>query len=59
MFLFKWVITETACNAYSFINVPLYDTLGADAIDFILKQSKNWPIYLYKKKNKFFFKILS
>ncbi len=35
----EWVMTETACNAYSFVSVPLYDTLGAEAINFILIQS--------------------
>ena len=37
----EWVITEEACNAYSFVTVPLYDTLGEEAIQFILMQSKN------------------
>jgi len=36
----EWVITETACNAYSFVTIPLYDTLGDEAIDFILMQSE-------------------
>lgn len=36
----EWVITDTACNAYSYITVPLYDTLGDEAIDFILMQSE-------------------
>lgn len=36
----KWVITDTACHTYSFVNVPLYDTLGLEAISFILLQSK-------------------
>lgn len=53
----EWIITEVACNAYSFINVPLYDTLGADAIDFILKQSKLYWIIFLKAKNKFDFKL--
>lgn len=39
-FVFKWVLTEVATNAYSMVNVPLYDTLGAEAISFILVQSK-------------------
>lgn len=39
-FFFKWVLTEVATNAYSMVNVPLYDTLGAEAISFILVQSK-------------------
>jgi long-subunit acyl-CoA synthetase (AMP-forming) len=24
----EWVITELACGSYSYISVPLYDTLG-------------------------------
>lgn len=38
-FVFKWVFTEKACNAYSFISVPLYDTFGDEAINYILNQS--------------------
>eukprot|EP01138_Halocafeteria_seosinensis_P003925 gb/GECG01004013.1/.p1 GENE.gb/GECG01004013.1/~~gb/GECG01004013.1/.p1 ORF type:complete len:716 (+),score=77.44 gb/GECG01004013.1/:1-2148(+) len=36
----EWFITEHACNAYSLVNVPLYDTLGADALEFIVNQSR-------------------
>ena len=35
----EWSFTEKACNAYSFVSVPLYDTFGVDAINFILNQS--------------------
>jgi long-chain acyl-CoA synthetase len=35
----EWVLTQLACDHYSFVNVPLYDTLGAEAISFILVQS--------------------
>ena len=36
----EWSLTETACNTYSMVTVPLYDTLGLEAINFILVQSK-------------------
>lgn len=36
----EWVITEAACNAYSLVSVPLYDTLGDEAIHFILMQTE-------------------
>jgi len=36
----EWVITEEACNAYSFVTVPLYDTLGEEAIQYILLQTE-------------------
>lgn len=35
----EWVLTEMACNTYSYVSVPLYDTLGLEAINFILVQS--------------------
>ena len=35
----QWVITEKACTAYSMVPVALYDTLGDDAITFIVEQS--------------------
>uniref|UniRef100_A0A8C7ZPJ4 Arachidonate--CoA ligase n=1 Tax=Oryzias sinensis TaxID=183150 RepID=A0A8C7ZPJ4_9TELE len=32
----EWIISELACYTYSMVVVPLYDTLGADAIRFII-----------------------
>lgn len=36
----EWVMTATACEAYSLVSVPLYDTLGDEAINFILLQTE-------------------
>lgn len=36
----EWSLTEIACNTYSMVTVPLYDTLGSEAINFILVQSR-------------------
>ncbi|CAG8624931.1 16692_t:CDS:2, partial [Racocetra fulgida] len=35
----EYVIAELACNQYNFVSVPLYDTLGAEAIKFIITQT--------------------
>uniref|UniRef100_A0A672J4X3 Long-chain-fatty-acid--CoA ligase n=1 Tax=Salarias fasciatus TaxID=181472 RepID=A0A672J4X3_SALFA len=32
----EWIISELACYTYSMVVVPLYDTLGPDAIRFII-----------------------
>uniref|UniRef100_A0A3Q3WZ38 Long-chain-fatty-acid--CoA ligase n=1 Tax=Mola mola TaxID=94237 RepID=A0A3Q3WZ38_MOLML len=32
----EWIISELACYTYSMVVVPLYDTLGPDAIQFII-----------------------
>ena len=32
----QWTITELACYTYSLVSVPLYDTLGLEAITYIL-----------------------
>jgi len=37
----EWVITDLACHAYSFAVVALYDTLGADASEYILNQTES------------------
>jgi long-chain acyl-CoA synthetase len=37
----EWVITDLACHAYSFAVVALYDTLGAEASEFILNQTES------------------
>ncbi|XP_077434385.1 long-chain-fatty-acid--CoA ligase 1-like [Vanacampus margaritifer] len=35
----EWTITELACYTYSLVSVPLYDTLGAEAIDYIIDKA--------------------
>lgn len=30
-----WVLVDAACSAYSMVSVPLYDTLGPDAVRYI------------------------
>ncbi|KAA0150037.1 hypothetical protein FNF29_05478 [Cafeteria roenbergensis] len=35
----EWLVAELACHAYSLVPVPLYDTLGDDAVEFILRQA--------------------
>ncbi|KAG7324463.1 hypothetical protein KOW79_012479 [Hemibagrus wyckioides] len=32
----EWTISELACYTYSLVSVPLYDTLGTEAIDYII-----------------------
>ncbi|KAF8560527.1 hypothetical protein P879_02532, partial [Paragonimus westermani] len=36
----EWVITQHACAAYSYVYVPLYNTLGSEAMQHILKQTE-------------------
>ena len=36
----QWIITQEACNAYSLILVPLYDSLGEEAVKFILQHAE-------------------
>ncbi|KAJ7527777.1 hypothetical protein O6H91_16G070400 [Diphasiastrum complanatum] len=35
----EWLITEHACSSYSYVSVPLYDTLGADAVKYIINHA--------------------
>ncbi|KAK3139307.1 hypothetical protein QOZ80_5AG0381110 [Eleusine coracana subsp. coracana] len=35
----EWIIVDHACAAYSYISVPLYDTLGPDAVQFIVNHA--------------------
>ncbi|XP_012674351.1 long-chain-fatty-acid--CoA ligase 1a isoform X1 [Clupea harengus] len=35
----EWTISELACHTYSLVAVPLYDTLGTEAIDYILEKA--------------------
>uniref|UniRef100_A0A3Q3SX35 Long-chain-fatty-acid--CoA ligase n=1 Tax=Mastacembelus armatus TaxID=205130 RepID=A0A3Q3SX35_9TELE len=38
--LILWIISELACYTYSMVVVPLYDTLGPDAIRFIINTAE-------------------
>lgn len=46
----EWVITEQAVNAYSFVIVPLYDTLGPQAVTYIINQADLSLIVCESKK---------
>ncbi|XP_051144635.1 long chain acyl-CoA synthetase 6, peroxisomal-like [Andrographis paniculata] len=35
----EWLIVDHACSAFSYISVPLYDTLGPDAVKYIVNHS--------------------
>uniref|UniRef100_A0A0E0F2J2 4-coumarate--CoA ligase n=1 Tax=Oryza meridionalis TaxID=40149 RepID=A0A0E0F2J2_9ORYZ len=35
----EWIVVDHACAAYSFVSVPLYDTLGPDAVQFIVNHA--------------------
>ncbi|PAA82161.1 hypothetical protein BOX15_Mlig017940g2 [Macrostomum lignano] len=37
----EWVLTEVACNQFSLVLVPLYDTLGTEACSHILSQTSS------------------
>ncbi|XP_077000644.1 long-chain-fatty-acid--CoA ligase 1 isoform X4 [Tamandua tetradactyla] len=44
----EWVIIEQGCFAYSMVIVPLYDTLGEDAITYIVNKAKLSVIFIDK-----------
>ncbi|KAK9835226.1 hypothetical protein WJX81_007254 [Elliptochloris bilobata] len=35
-----WVLVDAACSAYSMVSVPLYDTLGPDAVRYICNHAE-------------------
>ncbi|XP_020597606.1 long chain acyl-CoA synthetase 6, peroxisomal-like [Phalaenopsis equestris] len=41
----EWVIVDHACSAYSYISVPLYDTLGPDAASYIVNHAEIQAIF--------------
>ncbi|EOA23059.1 hypothetical protein CARUB_v10003829mg [Capsella rubella] len=41
----EWLIADHACAAYSFISVPLYDTLGPDAVKFAVNHATIQAIF--------------
>jgi len=36
----EWVVCEAACARQNIVSVPLYDTLGADAVEYILNHAE-------------------
>uniref|UniRef100_A0A803KP66 Uncharacterized protein n=1 Tax=Chenopodium quinoa TaxID=63459 RepID=A0A803KP66_CHEQI len=41
----EWVVVDHACSAYSYISVPLYDTLGPDAVKYIVNHADVQAIF--------------
>ncbi|XP_076923915.1 long chain acyl-CoA synthetase 6, peroxisomal-like [Bidens hawaiensis] len=41
----EWIIVDHACSAYSYVSVPLYDTLGPDAVRYIVNHSSAQAIF--------------
>lgn len=48
----QWIVAMEACNAQSFVCVPLYDTLGAGAVNFILEHAEVDIVFVQDKKVK-------
>ncbi|KAJ3676054.1 hypothetical protein LUZ60_003466 [Juncus effusus] len=51
----QWVIAMQACSGFSFVCVPLYDTLGSGAIDYIVDHAEIDIVFVHEKKIKTFF----
>jgi long-chain acyl-CoA synthetase len=41
----EWLIVDHACSAYSYISVPLYDTLGPDAVTYVVNHADVQAIF--------------
>ncbi|KAG0046005.1 hypothetical protein BGZ83_008805 [Gryganskiella cystojenkinii] len=35
----EWFVSEMSCNYYNLISVPLYDTLGPDAVEYVINHA--------------------
>ncbi|KAF2585280.1 hypothetical protein F2Q70_00034981 [Brassica cretica] len=46
----EWIISMEACNAHGLYCVPLYDTLGAGAVEFIITHSEVSIVFVEEKK---------
>ncbi|XP_017256122.1 long chain acyl-CoA synthetase 6, peroxisomal [Daucus carota subsp. sativus] len=45
----EWMIVDHACCAYSYVSVPLYDTLGPDAVNFIINHATVRAIFCVRQ----------
>ncbi|XP_038680822.1 long chain acyl-CoA synthetase 1 isoform X1 [Tripterygium wilfordii] len=48
----QWVVAMEACNAHSLVCVPLYDTLGPGAVNFIIDHAEVDFVFFQDKKVK-------
>uniref|UniRef100_A0A7N0ZX83 Long-chain-fatty-acid--CoA ligase n=1 Tax=Kalanchoe fedtschenkoi TaxID=63787 RepID=A0A7N0ZX83_KALFE len=48
----QWIVAMEACNAHSLICVPLYDTLGPGAVNFIIDHAEVDYVFAQDKKLK-------
>ncbi|KDP28288.1 hypothetical protein JCGZ_14059 [Jatropha curcas] len=48
----QWIVAMEACNAHSLVCVPLYDTLGPGAVNFILDHAEIDYVFIQDKKVK-------
>ncbi|KAL0906006.1 hypothetical protein M5K25_024465 [Dendrobium thyrsiflorum] len=46
----EWIISMEACNAHGIYCVPLYDTLGAGAVEFIICHAEVEIVFVEEKK---------
>ncbi|XP_057541271.1 long chain acyl-CoA synthetase 7, peroxisomal [Amaranthus tricolor] len=55
----EWVVVDHACSSYSFVSVPLYDTLGPDAVKFIVNHADVQAIFCVPETLKALLSFLS
>ncbi|KAF4370071.1 hypothetical protein F8388_014023 [Cannabis sativa] len=48
----EWIVAMEACNAHSLVCVPLYDTLGPGAVNFIIDHAEVDYVFIQDKKVK-------
>lgn len=48
----QWIVAMEACNAHSLVCVPLYDTLGPGAVNYILEHAEIEVVFVQDKKVK-------
>ncbi|KAM1012103.1 hypothetical protein EV2_048455 [Malus domestica] len=53
----QWIMAMEACNAHSLICVPLYDTLGPGAVNFIIDHAELDVVFVQDKKVKELLKL--
>jgi long-chain acyl-CoA synthetase len=46
----EWVLAEQGCFSQNYVTVPLYDTLGTEAIQYIVNQTEQQIVFASKDK---------
>eukprot|EP01018_Ginkgo_biloba_P039925 Gb_21648 [translate_table: standard] len=53
----EWIVVDQACSSYSYISIPLYDTLGPDAAKYIINHAEIAAVFCVQESLEYLLKF--